>query len=76
MNIGTNGFRIIIRGNEHPYPHCHVRWKDGTESYVLIPSLQVLFGKKLTKAVEKMLLDNLDALCDEFDRICPIKEND
>lgn len=72
MKIGKNAFTIIIhRENEHPPPHCHIRWSDGTESWVLLPTLRVVFGKELTKAAENVILENLEKLINAWEEYHP-----
>jgi len=71
MNFGTAHIKIFVYADDHPPPHCHLLRKDGTETRVAIPTMIILTGPKLSKKEENLVLDNLDALCDEFERLNP-----
>lgn len=71
MNIGNRLFRIRVYAGDHPPPHCHVRWSDGSESLVEIPNVRVIAGKKLTKEAESMIREHIDEICDEYDLLNP-----
>lgn len=71
MKFGTKHIKIYVYTNDHPPPHCHVRRKNGTETRVAIPSLVILSGDDLSKEEENLVLENLEKLCDEFERLNP-----
>lgn len=71
MNFGTKHVKIFIYPGDHPPPHCHVL-RGGIETRVAIPTLLILSGPKLNKVEEEMILDQLDEMCAEFDRLNPI----
>jgi len=72
MNFGTKHVKILIYSGDHPPPHCHVIRK-GIETRVALPTLLILSGPKLTKTEEQMVLDKIDDMCTEFDRLNPIQ---
>lgn len=75
MNYGTEVIGIYIRFGDHPPPHIHVR-RGGQESRVAIPTLKVLTGPPLSKTERELIIDKLDFLCDEYDRINPTRHSD
>lgn len=70
MNFGTKHIKIMIYAADHPPPHCHVIRK-GVETRVVIPTLEILTGPKLTKEEEAMILEKIEDLCDAFDKFNP-----
>jgi hypothetical protein len=72
MNFGTKHVKILIYPGDHPPPHCHVI-RRGIETRVVIPTLLILSGPKLSKIEECMILNKLDKMCAEFDRLNPLQ---
>lgn len=64
-------FGIYIRGIDHPPPHCHVRFKDGSQVCVMIPFVEPMYGATIDWEVREAILDNLDALADAWDLLHP-----
>lgn len=62
----------MVYSADHPPPHCHVL-RGGKETRVVIPTLTILSGPKLSKEEEQMILDKLDDMCDEFDKLNPVQ---
>ncbi len=71
MNFGTKHVRVMVYAGDHPPPHCHVVRKDGSETRVIIPTLIILTGSKLTREERDLIIEKLDELCDEFDKLNP-----
>jgi hypothetical protein len=69
--IKSPRFNIYVRGNDHPPPHCHVRYKDGSNVSVTIPLIEPMYGATIDWEVRKAILDNLDKLTDEWDKLHP-----
>ncbi|WP_414692241.1 DUF4160 domain-containing protein [Pedobacter sp. CFBP9032] len=72
MNFGDSKVKIFIYANDHPPPHCHVIINK-VETRVILPTLEILSGPKLTKEALDLLLEKLDDLCDTFDHYNPKK---
>jgi hypothetical protein len=70
MNYGTKKIGIFIYSEDHPPPHVHVR-RGGQETRVVIPTLKILSGKQLSKTELDLISENIDFLCEEYDRINP-----
>ncbi len=66
-------FAIYIRGIDHPPPHCHVRFTDGSQVCVMIPFVEPMYGATITWEVREAILNNLDALADAWDLLHPIQ---
>jgi hypothetical protein len=71
---GAN-FDIYVYSNEafqpHHLPHCHVRYRYGGEVLIVLPTLSVIHGKKLKKNDSSLIMENLDAICDAWNRLNP-----
>jgi hypothetical protein len=70
MNYGNREIGIYINYDDHPPPHIHVR-RNGTETRVVIPTLRILSGPALSANERHLVIQNMDFLCDEYDRINP-----
>lgn len=66
-------FSVFIKNRDHLPPHCHVRFKDGSEVCVTIPLAEPMYGATINEEVRDAVLDNLDALTDAWDKLHPIK---
>ncbi len=75
MNYGNDVIGIYIRFGDHPPPHIHVR-RGGQETRVAIPTLKILTGITLSKVERELIIEQLDFLCDEYDRINPIRHGE
>lgn len=65
-------FSLYIKSLDHPPPHCHVRFKDGSQICVTIPFIEPMHGAIIDKEVKNAILENLDALSDAWDLLHPI----
>jgi len=70
MNYGNKEIGIYINYEDHPPPHVHVR-RGGIETRVVIPTLRILSGPGLSIKEQNLIIQNMDTLCDEYDRINP-----
>nr|WP_262921422.1 DUF4160 domain-containing protein [Maribellus maritimus] len=66
--IERDNFKIYIYVDDHYPPHCHVRWSDEVESIIALPTLDLLYGKRITKKLKSLLYEELDALIDAWDK--------
>ena len=71
---GENDWKIRINGGEeHPVPHVHIIFRDGSRVSVALDSLKILAGvvrpqKRITPAVAWILLHR-NELCEEYRRL-------
>ena len=71
--FSTSRFSIHVRGDEHPPPHCHVRYKDGSDVSVKFPLIESMYGATIDNEVREAIEDNLDKLADAWDALYPIR---
>lgn len=67
-------YSIYIYSEEHLPPHCHVRYKDGSEVCVDIPLIIPRFGVTISKELANLIIKNIDKLCEKWDELNPSKE--
>ncbi|MDA9554647.1 DUF4160 domain-containing protein [Pelobium sp.] len=54
--------------SSHPPPHCHLKFNDGEEILVALPTIKKIAGEKtLTKEIKNCLLENIDFICTKLD---------
>lgn len=70
----TPNFSIHVRGNDHPPPHCHVRFRDGSDVSVMIPLIEPMYGATISSEVREAIEDNLDAIVDKWDALHPVRQ--
>jgi len=70
--LNTKNFTIHIYSDDHPPPHCHVRFKD-SEVSVDLPLIIPRYGATISKDVKDFIKQNLEEICDEFDRMHPLR---
>jgi hypothetical protein len=70
----THNFSIHVWGDDHPPPHCHVRFKDGSNVSVTIPFIEPMYGATISLEVREAIEDNLDAIADRWDALHPIRK--
>jgi|GEM_PF-1779195 hypothetical protein len=76
VKILTNSnFKIYVYPNDHPPPHCHVVFRDGTDITVDLPLIEVRYGAKISKEIKVAIEEALDKICDAWDALNPIKNN-
>ncbi len=67
--IKEANFSIYIYANDHPPPHCHVRYKDGSDTSVDIPLVVPRYGATISKEVEAVIENNLEKICDAWETL-------
>ena len=48
-------FSIYIYGDEHPPPHCHVRFKDNSSVCVTIPLVEPMYGALINRKIREVI---------------------
>lgn len=66
-------YDIYIYPDDHPAPHCHVRFYNGSESVVGLPLLNHICGTKIDKNVRKELYENIESLINNWEKLNPTK---
>ena len=65
--IESRNFKVYVFPNDHPPPHCHVIFNDGSEICVGILFIDSWYGGKISRKVRKVLLENIDELANAWD---------
>jgi hypothetical protein len=77
MKVVSDGFFAIYVYYEtmqpHHQPHCHIRTPD-SDTVVFLPLLKPLTGKGLSRRAKSLLRNNLDELCDAWNKLNPERE--
>jgi hypothetical protein len=73
--ISGNSYDVYIYPDDHPPPHCHIRYSDEKESVVGLPLLNHMYGVKVTRKVNKELINDIDFLIDKWVELNPEKHN-
>ena len=74
MNVvEKENFKIYVYPEDHPPPHCHVRFKDGTEISIDLPLIVATYNDVIPKEVYEAVRKNLNKLSSEWERLNPIK---
>jgi hypothetical protein len=71
--VEYKSFKVYVYANDHLPPHCHVRYKDGSETSIDLPLLIPRYGATISKEIEEMLELNIDKLCNAWDKLYKIK---
>jgi hypothetical protein len=70
--ITKNTYSIYVYPEDHPPPHCHIRYRDkGPESVIGLPILNLLIGRQITKQIKDVLISNLDKLIKAWQELNP-----
>jgi hypothetical protein len=69
--FGNERFRIYIREDDHPPPHCHVRFGDESEICIMIPLIEPMYGATISRDVYDAIENNLDLLTETWDKFHP-----
>lgn len=72
--VSGDNFSIYVYPDDHAPPHCHVRFKGGEEVRITIPTLTVMDNRGINKGVRAALRDNMDAICEAWDLLNPIED--
>lgn len=73
--LSDSNFKVYVYANDHPPPHCHVVFTDGTSISVNIPLIKPMYGATISKEVKNAIEEVLDTICDAWDSLNPIKNN-
>ena len=71
---GNSKFNLYIYAKDHPPPHCHVRYSNGEDVSVDIPTIEPRFGATISAEVFTEIEKYLDDLCNAWDQLNPKKE--
>ena len=69
--IEGDNYDVYIYPNDHPPPHCHIRYCDEEESVVGLPLLNHLNGVKVIRKVHKELINNIILLSEKWEELNP-----
>jgi hypothetical protein len=69
--LKTKKFKIHIYSNDHPPPHCHVRYNDNSEISVDLPLIIPRYGATISNEVREFIEKNLDKIYDAWEKIHP-----
>lgn len=58
---------VYIYDDDHPPPHCHVRFKGGEEIVVGLPLLNPWYGKALDRNTRGILEEHLEKLVEVWE---------
>lgn len=67
--ISKARFKIKVYPNDHPPPHCHVIYKDGSDVSVDIPLISPRYGATIPREVEEAIAKDLEKLCAMWDKL-------
>lgn len=73
--LNGNNFKIYVYPNDHPPPHCHVVFRDGSDITVDVPLIEPRYGATIDKDIRNAIEDALDKICDAWDALNPIRNN-
>jgi hypothetical protein len=73
--LSNRNFKIYVYPNDHPPPHCHVVFRDGSDISVDVPLIEPRYGAKISKEVKIAIEEALDEICDTWDTLNPMKNN-
>ncbi|MCW3111458.1 MAG: hypothetical protein JWQ09_5964 [Segetibacter sp.] len=74
--VNAVNFSIYVYPNDHPPPHCHVRYKDGTDISIDLPLVLPRYGATISKEVEELIESNIDKLCEVWEKLNQQKNYD
>jgi len=63
-------FSIVIYGGVAP-PHCHIRFPQGDDVIISLPTFSALAGDRtlITSEIKKQLFENIDFICNKWDEL-------
>ena len=67
--IDNKKIRVYVYPNDHPPPHCHVRYNDGSEVSVDIPLIMPRYDATISKDVSELIQKNLDRICITWEKL-------
>lgn len=69
--FGNKKFSVSINEVDHPPPHCHVRFIDGSVVCVTIPFVEPMYGATISRDIRDAIEKKLDALTKAWDKLHP-----
>lgn len=69
--FGNKDFGVFVYKNDHPPPHCHVRFGDKSEVCITIPLIQPLHGAEISRVIREEIENHLDLLVGTWDKLNP-----
>lgn len=73
--FGNAKFKVYVYSDDHPPPHCHIRFSDGEDVSVDIPLIIPRYGMEISKNVEKAIVAHLEELCDAWEQLNKPRES-
>lgn len=67
--VRATNFSLYIYSDDHPPPHCHVRFKDGSDVSIDIPLIIPRYGATISKEIEEVIEKNLEKLCNVWEQL-------
>jgi hypothetical protein len=68
---GVSVYVYVETNQPHKLPHRQVRFSDGSNSQVALPTLSLLAGRSVPRAVRELLVLRLDEICNAWDHLNP-----
>ncbi len=69
--FGNERFSVYIHENDHPPPHCHVRFVDKSEVCVMIPIVEPMYGATISHEIREEIENKLEPLTKAWEKIHP-----
>lgn len=67
--IQNEKFSVYVYPDDHPPPHCHIRYKDDSSVVVTIPLMVPLYGGTISKEAKKVVKENLNELSKVWEKL-------
>ncbi|MBL1214682.1 MAG: DUF4160 domain-containing protein [Ignavibacteriae bacterium] len=67
--IEKDHIKIYVYSNDHPPPHCHVIFSDGSEVSVDVPLIEPRYNATISKEIYTLIFDNLERICKEWEKL-------
>ncbi len=67
--IGNKIFGVYVYPNDHPPPHCHIRFNNGSDISVDLPLIVARYGATISKEVKELIENNLEKLCESWEQL-------
>jgi hypothetical protein len=74
--VGNKNYKIYVYPEDHPPPHCHVRFKDGRDVTVDVPLIEPRYGATISKEVRETIADNMEEICKAWEELNEKQHNE
>ena len=74
--FGNKFFSVFVYKNDHPPPHCHVRFGDRSDVCVTIPLIEPMYGAEISREVREEIENNLEELMETWDKFNPKRQKE